>query len=454
MPSGWSPKPPVPAVGGLFFPQSKSLGLDRTDYSPSLQDKLVFAGVSSHSFPAASTTLDKLSDLDVNAKVIERLVKRIGLERVAERSAAAAAYQSLPLPQRKDAPTGVTPPAVAVVGTDGGRLQIRPDSARPDDETPPAEDGGVAAAASDRSQQRSRCWREDKIGLLMGMSSDVAASDPCPDLPDSFLDPTRMGKLVRQLNKKVALGEEAAAAAADPNAEQQALADNEYHWQPPKVEEKRLVATRRNWATFGLLVAAAAWRMGLFAAQRCAFLGDGSDNNWTVWRKYFSSFVPILDFIHALSYVYAAAHAGRGRAEGWRCYARWIRWLWAGQVEAVLLELKQRQQEIGQPEEGEKVTSPRQVVARALVYLENNKTRMRYDEYRRQGLPIVSSYVESAVKQFNQRVKGTEKFWTEEGAEAILQLRADQLSDDQPLDEFWQRRQETATGQRPYRSVA
>ena len=28
-------------------------------------------------------------------------------------------------------------------------------------------------------------------------------------------------------------------------------------------------------------------------------------------------------------------------------------------------------------------------------------------EYRQQGLPITSSYVESAVKQFNQRVKGT-----------------------------------------------
>jgi len=53
----------------------------------------------------------------------------------------------------------------------------------------------------------------------------------------------------------------------------------------------------------------------------------------------------------------------------------------------------------------------------------------------------------------NQRVKGTEKFWSEEGAEAILQLRADYLSDDQPLEAFWQRRQAEATGQRRYRRV-
>ena len=62
--------------------------------------------------------------------------------------------------------------------------------------------------------------------------------------------------------------------------------------------------------------------------------------------------------------------------------------------------------------------------------------------------------MESAVKQFNQRLKGTEKFWSEEGAEAMLQLRADYLSDDKPLEAFWQRRQAQQTGQRPHRRVA
>jgi hypothetical protein len=76
---------------------------------------------------------------------------------------------------------------------------------------------------------------------------------------------------------------------------------------------------------------------------------------------------------------------------------------------------------------------------------------MKYDEYRRQGLPIVSSLVESMVKQVSRRVKGTEKFWGEEGAEAILQLRADYLSDGDVMAGFWQRRQAAATGQRSYR---
>jgi hypothetical protein len=43
----------------------------------------------------------------------------------------------------------------------------------------------------------------------------------------------------------------------------------------------------------------------------------------------------------------------------------------------------------------------------------------------------------SITRKELERVKGTEKFWCEQGAEAILQLRADLLSDDQPLDVFW-----------------
>jgi hypothetical protein len=62
--------------------------------------------------------------------------------------------------------------------------------------------------------------------------------------------------------------------------------------------------------------------------------------------------------------------------------------------------------------------------------------------------------MESLMKQINQRVKGTEKFWCKEGAEAILQLRADILSDDRPLDAFWERREASQTGQRRYSKAA
>jgi superfamily I DNA/RNA helicase len=59
---------------------------------------------------------------------------------------------------------------------------------------------------------------------------------------------------------------------------------------------------------------------------------------------------------------------------------------------------------------------------------------MKYPEYRKVGLPVSSSLVESLIKEMNYRVKGTEKFWDNpEGAEAILQVRAALLSDDDRL---------------------
>lgn len=444
-----------------------------------MQSKIVYAGVTNTSFANASENLLELGDVEVSAKQIERVTKGIGLERCVERDDAVANYQALPLVKRKVAPDGVTPPPVAVVGTDGGRIQILDRAAAAAEKVSSAEASPVAVqsvaapsvasepvtappvaanaspSASEATAERGgRHWREDKIGLLMGMTSTVSASDPCLQIPEGFLDPTRMSKLVRELRKGVPVAEEPADEATDPATEADAYESQPAVWKPPKVEEKRLLGSRQSWPAFGPMVAAAAWAMGLFGSARKAFIGDGAENNWTVWRDYFSSFVPILDFIHALSYVYAAAHAGCTRRAGWLRYREWISWVWEGRVDRVLEALRAHQAELGEPTEEDKETHPRKVVAKTLTYLENNQSRMRYDEYRRDGLPITSSYVESAVKQFNQRAKGTEKFWGEEGAEAILQLRGDYLSENKPLKDFWERRQAQTSGQRPYRHAA
>jgi hypothetical protein len=103
------------------------------------------------------------------------------------------------------------------------------------------------------------------------------------------------------------------------------------------------------------------------------------------------------------------------------------------------------------PETHDIETAARVVVTEALTYLRNNVTRMRYQDYRKAGLPTTSSHIESTVKLFNRRLKGTEKFWSEEGAEAILQLRADFLSDTEPVECFWREWQKRATGRRCYR---
>jgi hypothetical protein len=409
--------------------------------------------VNNTSYDQGEADLRELAELSVGGKRIRRVCKQIGHERCVERDAAVANYQALPLVKRKETPPGVTTPGLVVVSVDGGRLQIF-DRAKAEETEP---DSPEAAAVDDNPDERSengRHWREDKIGLLMTMTSVVQKTDPCSEIPDNFVNPLRILKLARELKKRVPSGEEAAKPAANEEADELMQSETLGDWEQPEVESKRLVATRRPWEEFGPMVATRAWECGFFAAERKAFVADGAANNWTMWRSYFSSFTPILDFIHALSYVFAAATVGRQFSEGWACYVRWIEWVWQGHVSRVIDELVTRQEELGQATKEDPAGSPRQVVARALEYLRNNAERMKYSEYRRDGLPIMSSYVESAVKQFNYRVKGTEKFWAEEGAEEMLQLRADFLSDDKPMHAFWQRRQADATGQRRYRRAA
>lgn len=75
---------------------------------------------------------------------------------------------------------------------------------------------------------------------------------------------------------------------------------------------------------------------------------------------------------------------------------------------------------------------------------------MNSPEYRRAGLPITSAHMESTVKRLNRRVKGSEKYWSHSGAEALLQLAADHLSTSQPMTEFWRARPHRHTGCRNY----
>jgi hypothetical protein len=120
----------------------------------------------------------------------------------------------------------------------------------------------------------------------------------------------------------------------------------------------------------------------------------------------------------------------------------------------VLAELQAHQQRLGLPPQDASADDPRQRVARAIMYYTNHQSRMNSPQYRRLGLPITSSLMESTIKQLSQRVKGTEKFRTKSNAEAILQLRADYLSDSQPLQGFWKRWRQKITGSNRYRTHA
>ena len=407
---------------------------------------IVYAGTQLTSFAQGSAALEALGGLRVATKQVERITEKIGQERVDQRDEAVQKFLALPLMDRCKSPVANPPPEsnVATVMMDGGRLQILDRSER---------DSEPTETAADDPPERNGHWREDKIGLLMTMTSKVSIDDPCPTIPENFIDPTRIFKLAREI--KGHAGGAKNEAAEPPESETQSLndvdQDTDTATTTPKPRVRTMVATREPAERFGEILAWAAWARGFAAAPRKAFVADGASANWTIHKQWFSDYVAILDFIHALSYVFAAAMTGQGFRTGWEAYTSWIQKVWSGRVEEVIAALEVRQSELGAPEEADGETSPRCVVAQALTYLRNNKERMRYDEYRKAGLPITSSHMESTVKMFNRRVKGTEKFWSEEGAEAILQLRADHLSETEPLKTYWENRQAAATGRRRYR---
>ena len=73
-------------------------------------------------------------------------------------------------------------------------------------------------------------------------------------------------------------------------------------------------------------------------------------------------------------------------------------------------------------------------MARSVFFMDTgskpNRERIRYDVFRKHGLPLTSAHIESGIKQTNRRVKGSEKQWLLLHAEEILALRCLALSED------------------------
>jgi len=429
----------------LFFPQVEGvwgLGVDE-DLSPAVMRKSVHLATKLSSFESAQQSIVVTIEVELTTKRVERLTERVGTARVFEREIETRQWEELPLVEKLAAPPGVKPPRVACVTYDGGRMQ-----------------------RCDLLGEVKSHWCETKVGALLELTPSEHENDPCPELPDTFRNLAKMDKLTREIHLTAAeqaspkgqvFRQAATKPAENENTPPEVISETREAvvFEPSKVEGRDVMASLVGSTHFGKQLAARAWALGFAAAPVKAFIADGQAANWGIWKRHFKHlrFVPILDFIHGLTYVYSAAMAGRTKEEGAPVYLRWIAWVWQGQVSQVIAELAARGAELGPPPADAGETDPRQIIAGTLTYLINQQSRMNYPDYRRQGLPITSSHIESTVKQINQRVKGSEKFWTAEGGEALLQLRADQLSDTQPLPLYWLRRFQNATGTRRYKTV-
>lgn len=208
---------------------------------------------------------------------------------------------------------------------------------------------------------------------------------------------------------------------------------------PPQKLVNTYLATMGDSGAFGKLAVVEAERRGLRSAEQVIVMGDGGAWIDTQWEEHFSLNPRIIDYYHAVEHLHDAAAAKHGdddaAGQAWTEQLKDL--LWDGQIQEVIEQLRQASQQLGPPQEGDGPQHPRRVLAQNVGYFEHHVGHMNYPDYRRKGWPIASGVTESGVKLFNKRVKGTEQFWSTQGAESILALRALWLSEDQRWDHYW-----------------
>jgi hypothetical protein len=186
---------------------------------------------------------------------------------------------------------------------------------------------------------------------------------------------------------------------------------------------------------FGRRIYSEAHRRGLYQAQLVVVLGDGAVWIWRIADEHFPEAIQIVDLYHARQHlaelaklVYGPTHPKR---ESWS-KARYQE-LDADQVEKVIgaiLKLKSSDPKI------------QQHIDRERNYFQTNAERMRYADFRRQGLFVGSGVVEAGCKTIiGLRLKQSGMQWTVRGANAIIALRCLDLSGQ--WEQFWENR---ATG--------
>ena len=170
-------RPAVVRIAGRFFSLlDERLQLGTEGYSPRLLAKIEYAGANESSFEQAHRSLEILAELSISTKHVWRITKRLGQERGRQRDAAVAAMQAGDLK-----PVHPEPPMVAAVHLDAGKIQLRIAGRGP----------GV----------REPHWADTKVGCFLTYTPISGPGDPQPEPPALFLDPPRVMRLCREMER-------------------------------------------------------------------------------------------------------------------------------------------------------------------------------------------------------------------------------------------------------------
>ena len=173
-----------------------------------------------------------------------------------------------------------------------------------------------------------------------------------------------------------------------------------------------------------------AQRRGFLLAPRRVILGDGASWIWRIVDEEYPGAIQIVDLWHAQEHLWTVSKALFGSDE-----ASHLPWAQArcddleqGRIDDLLATLRAH--------------SPTcEEAGNCADYIENNRSRMRYPEFRAQGLCVGSGVIESGCRTVVGRLKRSGMFWTVDGANAILALRCCVLSGN--YEDFWAERNES-----------
>lgn len=389
--------------------------------------KIIYTGVhTTTSFEQAQENLEVLAEVKISDSQIQRLTVRIGGEFLVED------IQSTDLLEEVKEGTG-EPIEVASISIDGGRVQTR------------EENSGTGV--------HNARWVETKVSCMQILESEENTEDPHPCVPRIFLDGNSVKRMVEGLKRKEKRQKEE-------NEQENEMIDtdlarsyisktNSKDTYGPKVVNRFAIATIDTSEDFGILVYNKANHKRLHTAKRKAFLGDGDRKIWTMYEDNFKpdGWIPILDFIHAVEYVWDVAKIStNGERNCWKIYIELIVQVWQGKVLTLLRRLDKMIEGLNREKKTKYIREKIEQLSSIRGYFRNNYKKMNYKEYRKKGLPISSCHVESLIKQFNIRIKSTEKFWNESSLNGVLKLKASLLSDDNSWQNFWDNRYQQQVG--------
>ena len=184
---------------------------------------------------------------------------------------------------------------------------------------------------------------------------------------------------------------------------------------------------------FGKRIEAEAIRRGLYNAYRVIVLGDGAAWIRGLCELRFPYAQQIIDLYHAREHVANLCKLlFNGNEKNLLRYRmQWWTHLDEGNVEKIICQARKMLSKVQ--------ADTLQKIVGELYYLEENKTRMRYADFRKQGLFVGSGVIEAGCKSIiAARLKQSGMEWTVKGANAIIALRCAIVSN--RFEDFWEER--------------